>query len=98
MPRTLAMVIDLNLGNNHKLIERKMHGIEWDLIPSKSTCKTQRMLHAKLWETIQPSVDLHVKCQMVENDPKHINMVGNHAKQVNKVDIAPKLGHDSTLM
>ena len=28
-----------------------MHGIEWDLIPSKSTCKTQRMLQAQLWET-----------------------------------------------
>ena len=51
------------------------------------------------WKQFESNVDmLDVTCQMVGNDPKHISIVGNHAKQINKVGIDLKLGYNPKLM
>ena len=45
------------------------------------------------------NVDMQdVTCQMVGKDRKYINVVGNHAKQINKVGIDLKLGYNPKLM
>ena len=38
----------------------------------------------KCGKQLKWNVDMQdVTCQMVGNDPKHVNIVGNHAKQMN---------------
>ena len=50
-------------------------------------------------EQLKSNVEMQdIACQMVGNDPKHINNVGYHAKQITKVGIDLKLGCNPKLM